>query len=274
MDSSRENKQLDELFKSKLEGYDSPVGEELWDRLNKERLSKARPAWYERKVLAAAVVAAVLVAGGIWLSLPAGKETLSASESGEVPGISRETAYEAAPSPGPDSTGPEYAVASGASDRTFSDAAKVVPGAADTPAGEITRGKNDSKGRHSEPFSPVDEGSRETVQVVAGPAPVAEKETKEEQGGTRVLIVYVSPPVSSVDAAPEKPGYELTVVESHENEAPEGRKKLSFKRFFKQLKNAKTGEKIDWEELGLNPQRVFANVDHSGQGQVRDSGGQ
>ncbi len=271
---SRENKQLDELFKSKLEGHESPAGEELWGRLNKERLSKVKPAWYERKALAAAVVAAVAVAGGIWLGMPAGRETLSASESGNVSGIPLEVAQESAPPAGPDSAATVYAVASGTANRVSSDAAKKeAVKVAGIPAGERIPERKDLKGLRNEPAAPAEESSRETAQVAAGPVPVAEKEAEEQRAGTRVLVVYVRPPASA-DAAPEKPGYELAAAaESHENEAAEERKKLSFKRFFRQLKNAKTGEKIDWEELGLNPQRVFANVDHSG-GQAREAGGQ
>ena len=48
-------------------------------------------------MLAAAVVAAVAVAGGIWLGMPAGRQMSSASESGEVSGIRPDVAQEPAP---------------------------------------------------------------------------------------------------------------------------------------------------------------------------------
>ncbi len=275
MDNGKENKQLDELFKSKLEGYESPAGDALWERLNRQRFSKVKPAWYVSKALVAAVVAGVALAGGIWLGVPAGREKLSASMPGERADLPREIANAAVPSADTEVALPAHDTASGAASHTIPDGTKEMPAVVAATAGERTSAGKDSKELPGKPASPVEESSRETVQVAAGAVlPVTKEVKEEEQAGTRVLVIYVRPPAHE-EVVPEKPGNELvTVTKVHESEPAEGRKKLSFKRFFKQLKNAKTGEKIDWEELGLNPQRVFANVDHAAGGQVSGSGGQ
>lgn len=260
MDNSNENRQLDALFKSKLEGHDSPVGEELWDRLNKQRLSKARPAWYNRKLMAAAIVSAIAVAGGIWLSMPAERESLSASASGEIPDIRQQAAREAGPSAGTGNSSPEYAEVAVQAHSTPSDAGRKIQEAGYTGTRKEAPVKPDLKTFAEEPVFRVDESK----EVAVSPAPVAKSENENKQAETRVLIVYVRPP-ASMDAVQEKPVDELmAVTENVKSEVVEQQKKLSFKRFFRQLKNVKTGEKINWEELGINPQRVFANVDHSG----------
>ncbi len=261
MDNSNENRQLDELFRSKLEGHDSPAGEELWERLNKRRLSKAKPAWYNRKLMAAAIVSGIAVAGGIWLSMPAEREGLSASAPGDIADTPQRVAHESGLSAVTDSVPPEYAEVTAPALHTISDAGKKEPEAEGAGARKAIPVQPDLKTFEEER---VTSRVEESGQVAVTAATVAEREKEDKQPETRVLIVYVRPP-AKVDEVQEKPGVELAAVtENVESEVAEERKKLSLKRFFRQLKNAKTGEKINWEELGINPQRVFANVDHPG----------
>ncbi len=266
MDNSNENRQPDELFKSKLEGHDSPVSGELWDRLSKQqRLSKVKPAWYNRRILAAAIVSGIAVAGGIWLSMPSERETLSASASGEIPGIPQQVAREAGSSAGEDSILPEYAEAAVPARGTFSDEEKSDSGKKAPEAGDPETHKQVTVQPEPVAFAgKVASRVDESGEIAVSQASVSKGENENKQPETRVLIVYVRPP-AQVEEVQDKTSEELVAAtEVVKSEVVEERKKLSFKRFFKQLKNAKTGEKIDWEELGITPQRVFANVDHSG----------
>ncbi|ODS78656.1 MAG: hypothetical protein ABS46_16745 [Cytophagaceae bacterium SCN 52-12] len=259
MDNSNEYRQLDELFKRKLEGHDSPVGEELWNRLNKRRLSKPGPAWYSRKFMAAAIVSGIAVAGGIWLSMPAEKERLSALTPGNVQDAPQRVAHEAELPAVTDSISPGYADATIPAPPVFADAGKKTAGAESAGTRKDIPVQPDLK-----KSGEVASRAGENEPAAADPAPAPQRESENKQAETRVLIVYVRPP-AKLDEAEEKPGGELmAVTESVKSEVVEERKKLSLKRLFRQLKNAKTGEKINWEELGISPQRVFANVDHSG----------
>jgi hypothetical protein len=56
-----------------------------------------------------------------------------------------------------------------------------------------------------------------------------------------------------------------------ENESNEKSKSSRFAKVFRQLKNARAGEPVDWQEIGFNPKDVIAKVD--GRGRSRDEEG-
>ena len=53
-------------------------------------------------------------------------------------------------------------------------------------------------------------------------------------------------------------------VEMPDNDSGEKGKSSRFAKVFRQLKNARAGEKVDWEEVGFNPKDVLAKVDGRG----------
>jgi hypothetical protein len=53
----------------------------------------------------------------------------------------------------------------------------------------------------------------------------------------------------------------VVAVESDESETEERPRASRLSRVFRQLKNARSGEKVDWEEVGFNPKNLVARVD-------------
>jgi hypothetical protein len=50
-------------------------------------------------------------------------------------------------------------------------------------------------------------------------------------------------------------------VETGPSEADDKPRGSRFSRVFRQLKNARAGEKVDWDEVGFNPKDLVARVD-------------
>ncbi|MDR6807640.1 hypothetical protein J2Y45_004840 [Dyadobacter sp. BE34] len=70
------------------------------------------------------------------------------------------------------------------------------------------------------------------------------------------------PAVSRVSKPEPEPTRTIVVaVETGTNEAEEKPRNTRFARVFRQLKNARAGEKVDWDEVGFNPKNLVARVD-------------
>jgi hypothetical protein len=65
--------------------------------------------------------------------------------------------------------------------------------------------------------------------------------------------------VSKQDAEPIR--IIIAAVETSEDELDHKPKNSRFSRVFRQLKNARAGERVDWEEVGFNPKTLVAKVD-------------
>ncbi len=70
------------------------------------------------------------------------------------------------------------------------------------------------------------------------------------------------PAVSRVNKPEAEPTRTIVVaVETGTNEVEEKPRNTRFARVFRQLKNARAGEKVDWDEVGFNPKNLVARVD-------------
>lgn len=70
------------------------------------------------------------------------------------------------------------------------------------------------------------------------------------------------PAVSQVNKPEAEPTRTIVVaVETGPNEADNKPRSSRFSRVFRQLKNARAGEKVDWDEVGFNPKNLVARVD-------------
>ena len=245
MDSRKPIEQPDALFRKKLDGFEMPVRPELWDRIQKEQKRKARyPAYY---YWAAAVIGGLILSGGVWTVLrtdpiSGDQAALHQSDKGET-------------------TVTEYTEL------------------AELPAGEGVISSEELASRPNEFSQPV-----ETVSTPAEPVPIpvstppsepvaVNSEQPAEPEGTRTLVLYVTEPEAYRMASVQEElpvdeerfiAGELAKPDQDIAENPQARKsKKGLSRLFRQLKNAKTGEKIEWQELGISPQKLFANVEHT-----------
>lgn len=245
MDSRKPIEQPDALFRKKLDGFEMPVRPELWNRIQKVQKRKARyPAYY---YWAAAVIGGLILSGGVWTVLrtdpiSGDQAALHQSDKGET-------------------TVTEYTEL------------------AELPAGEVEVSPEEIASRADDFSQPV-----EPVSTLAepGPTPVAAPPSEPvvvnraqpiEPEGTRTLVLYVTEPdaYKMASVQEELPAEEerfvageLARLDHNDAANPQARKsKKGLSRLFRQLKNAKTGEKIEWEELGISPQKLFANVEHT-----------
>ncbi|WAC10636.1 hypothetical protein [Dyadobacter pollutisoli] len=77
-----------------------------------------------------------------------------------------------------------------------------------------------------------------------------------------VKILPDEPAVSQVSKQDTEPTRTIIVaVETSGSELDDKPKNSRFSRVFRQLKNARAGERVDWEEVGFNPKTLVAKVD-------------
>ena len=68
-----------------------------------------------------------------------------------------------------------------------------------------------------------------------------------------------TPAIASLEAEPTRT---IVVAVESEQEHDEDKPKASkFSKVFRQLKNARAGERVDWDEVGFNPKTLVAKVD-------------
>ncbi|WP_031528326.1 hypothetical protein [Dyadobacter crusticola] len=68
-----------------------------------------------------------------------------------------------------------------------------------------------------------------------------------------------TPSIASLEAEPTRT---IVVAVESESDNEEYRPKVSkFSKVFRQLKNARAGERVDWDEVGFNPKTLVARVD-------------
>jgi hypothetical protein len=81
----------------------------------------------------------------------------------------------------------------------------------------------------------------------------------------KIEEVKILPDVSAVSQVKKQdtePTRTIVVaVETNADEVDDKPKNSRFSRVFRQLKNARAGERVDWEEVGFNPKTLVAKVD-------------
>ncbi|MCE6988767.1 hypothetical protein [Dyadobacter sp. CY323] len=98
---------------------------------------------------------------------------------------------------------------------------------------------------------PVDQiSSVKSVEVLELPKVESIRPGNESLASTRTVQNVAEPAITIV-----------VEVESIDNEVAEKPKASKLSRVFRQLKNARAGERVDWDEVGFNPKSMVARVD-------------
>lgn len=264
MKDFKENRHFpDDLFKKKLEGHEAPVRGEVWQRLQGKMYPKPKPIWKSKSWLAAAVLAGITAGAGIWLIRTDAPDSVAtvvpeptSQSMEESPAATADELLQQSPpadiEPGDVAVAQETRGAQPAESKQESIGTLAISQENET---AIQRASRDSP--RATPSAPLRGEESRAVELAKSDKPILDQQKSE----TRVLVVYVTPP-ERIDEPQTVSHDEVAVVLETPKAESEVARKKGLQRLFKQLKNAKTGEKIDWEELGLNPNRVFANVDH------------
>ncbi|PSL29304.1 hypothetical protein [Dyadobacter jiangsuensis] len=258
---------VDDLFKRKLEGLERTPSENAWLKIQEKQPAKSRPAmrraavwgWYAAAGVAAAVMGGYLV----WQN-----------QQGVSPGgiQSQQTVAVVKPAP----------VDSAVSRIRKSDEPVEQLAVADEKnIGSAVDQENVKRATHFNKITKTPEAPRQVTETsVADAEPIqnvpmvaiAEKPdvpVNAIQSGQikspvaqDIKTLPDEPAVSRVNKPEPEPTRTIVVaVETGTNEAEEKPRNTRFARVFRQLKNARAGEKVDWDEVGFNPKSLVARVD-------------
>lgn len=247
---------VDDLFKRKLEGMQRTPSEDAWLKIQEKQPARPRTVvwgWYAAAGVAAAVMGGYLV----WQN-----------QQGVSPGNIRpqQTIAAAKPVQGDSVVSPienvnatvEQFASTGKPGNASAN--KVVEGSriARKQVGRMQNVKTsdiDSEPVQNAPVVAVNE--KPTIPVNAmQPEPLKNSVTQD------IKTLPDEPAVSQVNLPEPEPTRTIVVaVETGNNEVEEKPRNTRFARVFRQLKNARAGEKVDWEEVGFNPKNLVARVD-------------
>jgi hypothetical protein len=230
---------IDDIFRDKLAGLERQPSSAAWDRLSQAKKNDesrlAAWVWY-----AAAGVAIAFMAGySVWMNQSAEIKPQLANR--QIPTVTPEDSAKS-------QVVEQYPVeqADVASKTSINDKETNVSGS------KVPRVLE----RESAPVE-------KPVQLVTINEPaIVEQKSEIDIPTINPLHEVEAIQVASVEANPLKNENRTIVVRVEEPVVNEEKEKPSrFTRIFRQLKNAKQGETVDWDDVGFNPKALVARVD-------------
>ncbi|SDE73446.1 hypothetical protein SAMN04487996_106339 [Dyadobacter soli] len=274
---------VDDLFKRRLEGMERTPSENAWLKIQEKQPGSSRSArrlaavwgWYAAAGVAAAVMGGYLVWQNQQDASPGSiqsRQTVAAAKATQVDSVVSPVEKLNAPieqlavtekkdSAGVENVGkslkPTYSAAGNSETQL---AQKQIAKAPDTKASNVkTPGIQVSNAQvepvQNAPVMALNEKPSVPVNAIQ-PEPLKKPATQD------IKTLPDEPAVSQVNKPePEPTRTIVAVVETGTNESEEKPRNTRFARVFRQLKNARAGEKVDWEEVGFNPKNLVARVD-------------
>lgn len=256
---------VDDLFKRKLEGLERMPSENAWLKIQEKQPVRSRPVvwgWYAAAGVAAAVMGGYLVWQNQQATSPGNiqvKETIAVSKP-----LQKDTAVSPVEN-------------SNASVEHLLEAVK----ASNVVAGNVAKNqKKDSRPPETAPTQIAESQNTKTQDIkatIAQPEPALAMALNEKPSVPLNAIQpepLRNPVAQDIKTLPDEPAVSrvnkpepeptrtiVAVVETGTNESEEKPRNTRFARVFRQLKNARAGEKVDWDEVGFNPKNLVARVD-------------
>lgn len=242
---------VDDLFKGRLASMEKMPSEKVWERIQEGQKTKSRRAaawvWY-----AAASVSLVLISGYVvWQN-----QTDVLQDSGKKASLARvETSVPASVKTQTASKAVEEA-----SKTEGTDVPEVLNQGAETLA-ERTVSKTPAAEQ------PVSHAVTETTKNLQVAKIEQIKPTESNLERTEIPTAQLSEKVAPKSNAlayqeEKKPDRTIIVdVEEPQKEIKESGKKSRLARVFRQLKNVREAEPVDWEDVGFNPKNIIARAD-------------
>jgi len=266
---------VDDLFKRKLEGLERTPSENAWLKIQEKQPAKSRPVvwgWYAAAGVAAAVMGGYLVwqsqqgvlpgsiqaQQSVAVSQPAPKDSaVSPVENSNTP-VEQLAAAEKKDNAQVNTTGKHLKRAYKPSGHAGTQAQIAEAREGNTPNGK--RRLSETTDIQPEPVSnaPVMALNEKT----SVPMNTIQPEPLKNPVAQDIKTLPDEPAVSRVNKPePEPTRTIVAVVETGTSEMEEKPRNTRFARVFRQLKNARAGEKVDWDEVGFNPKNLVARVD-------------
>ena len=257
---------VDDLFKRKLEGLERTPSENAWLKIQEKQPAKSRPVvwgWYAAAGVAAAVMGGYLV----WQNQQAASPR--SIQSRETIAVTKPAQKDSAVSPVENSNASvEHLLEAGKASNVLAGNAvknqkKDSHAAPETASAQIADVQNikiqDIKAAIAQPEPGPAMALNEKPSV---PMNAIQPEPLRNPVAQDIKTLPDEPAVSQVNKPePEPTRTIVAVVETGTNESEEKPRNTRFARVFRQLKNARAGEKVDWDEVGFNPKNLVARVD-------------
>ncbi|WP_247235912.1 hypothetical protein [Telluribacter sp. SYSU D00476] len=246
---------VDDLFARKLDAWEPKPSAEVWQRIQAGQQKKQRrgAGWYW---YAAASVAILLTAGYIVWDGPANNPTGLAE--GSIAKV-KKTTPETSTIPGTPAADSE-AIAGSTS----------VPVEDKKPVLEYKSAEAIARGADTRKVVPIKPGQTTEAEPAerALDVEVAALAKEEVPASTPTisspdLNLPATQPVGSVDKALRESTEKRVVIArvEVEDDLDEDHKSSRLIRILRQLKNAKEGEAVNWNEVGINPKKIMARAD-------------
>lgn len=268
---------VDDLFSRKLRDAEITPREEAYQKLQQRMQSKQRRLgwWQQGPWLAAAGVSLLLVAGWVVWSNYNSEDTLTAQVTPKTESITKQKPAQLAKSNAVEEKStdkkeiinqqisPEKQVAANESVKAVQKSSELEPSLPVLKSevkqlAQVTEPIKNDKVREVITF-------HESSKVIAQ-ATVTNTESKPVE---KTVVLQLPELQQSLVAANEKglveketstASTESTNPKFEENILNQPRKSTRMAKVWKQLKNAKNGEKVDWDEVGFNPNKLLAKA--------------
>lgn len=258
---------VDDLFKRRLEGLERMPSENAWLKIQEKQSARSRMVrgrsivwgWYAAAGVAAAVMGGYLVWQNQQGNSPGGiqpQQTIAAA---------RPAQKDSVVSPIENSIAPveQVAAAEKTGNGLTNDQKDLKPAKR---VAEVAQTRKEPKQVIETP--PADPEQNQGAPVVAiiekpsVPVNTIQPEPVNAPVAQGIKTLPDEPAVSRVNKPEAEPTRTIVVaVETGTNEREEKPRNTRFARVFRQLKNARAGEKVDWDEVGFNPKNLVARVD-------------
>ena len=257
---------VDDLFKRKLEGLERTPSENAWLKIQGKQPVRNRPiawGWYAAAGVAAAVMGGYLVWQNQQVASPGNMKSQQAIAA------ARPAQNDPVTSPIENSKAPVEQLTSAEkksngtvenSEKGFKQSDNVFKAA---PTQVVKATNNHTQNIQTPVAEPVQNAPVMALnEKISVPVNAIQPETVKNPVTQDVKTLHDEPAVSQANKPePEPTRTIVAVVETGPNEAEEKPRNTRFARVFRQLKNARAGEKVDWDEVGFNPKNLVARVD-------------
>lgn len=238
---------IDDLFSRKLSGLNREPSGKVWERLQKEKQIETRWTAGRIRWMVAATVALFLIAGNVLKDF---WKTTESNQIGQVVTPTRKVDQSVAP------IIDSASLLKSAQPPQLSDA-RTIAVTENSVKSVGTKVRNGAEQHFSQPVS-SEPAEVDKIPVAVEPVPAMAVVQQDPATASDPVGVELK---NVVDESKEGRKETARVVIVHVSVEKEDVSKPSrFKRMLKQLQNAKDGEKVDWEEMGISPKKVFAHA--------------
>lgn len=239
---------IDDLFSRKLSGLTKKPSGEVWKRLQKDKRAEVYWTIVRIRWMVAATVALLLIAGNVlkysWKSTVSNRIVRV-----EMPG---EIEEKKVPQAITSANLPESANRLPTSDDKAIDLRGNSVGSKSGKVGDSV------EQNFMQSISHESEEANEVVTVEVGPMPALAVIQEEPVTESDPMAGELKNTVNENIEVKRETARVVIVHVSVEKE--DVSKPTRFKRMLKQLQNAKEGEKVDWEEMGITSKKIFASA--------------